>query len=916
VLSKPIVVLLAAASLASAVEVRVATFNIGAYFNVNGNPEYSLGDPGTPDHDKVRDVLDRIDADVVALQEIASADVTGSPDDLDALALSLGYPYLYVAPVTAAAPLPAPIDTSLRVAFLSRFPFLTTDAIRSPEGAKEVTRLHPVVKVDIPGTLQDPVLISAHLKAGSTLADRFRRAVDMMRLVGYLNAEGLTNDDNYIILGDFNFNPNYANATYTSVPTTQDMPGSYDLGDDLTFPLSYSINPLAYFTTPGVSRLDPRQLDGSPVTLPSGAGFAIDLMLVSPAIAGRPLESEVYNSSLDTTNITGLAKAGSPLADDTSTLASDHYAVFADLELDQELPNLDLTLSAAALDEGLPDGSVMVTVTLPATRPSAVTVTISSDDPGAIPVNPAVVIPAGSLSGGTAIRAPRNFIADPQRSITFTATASGYDPDNGVLQVNDVDGPYTFTSSGQTVTEGFGGFAGDHDPAPWVTTGGAWQGIDNGSSSVAGQRAYGSAADPSLGFLPSGSGSVATTTFVNQTPVVLTSLQIAFDVEQWRSASGGTADTLSAALHFNGQTLPLPALSHAASQSLPSGAVAGGLTTAKSATVSGLSIHPGGIFELRVTFTPGPGGGVAPADVFVNEFHYDDLGTDGNEFIEIVVAPGFTGTPADVDVIRYNGDMLDAAVTYGSPLNLATFAVGDVVAGYKLYSIALPVNGIENGDRDGFALIDKRNGQVLQLISYEGSFTAAPGSPAAGLISTAIPVLETTGGTPENSSLGLSGSGGVPGAFTWLVSSGSNTRGSANAGQTFVVPTLPSQGLAIDNLSVTATGSADFDQDGIADTMDPDDDNDGQTDADEAAFGTDPFNAASLFKPVLARAAIPANGFTLTFPGAVGITYVVETSTTLGGWSEVSTHPGSGQPIVVPLALAGPARFYRVRAGG
>jgi hypothetical protein len=346
---------------------------------------------------------------------------------------------------------------------------------------------------------------------------------------------------------------------------------------------------------------------------------------------------------------------------------------------------------------------------------------------------------------------------------------------------------------------------------------------------------------------------------------------------------------------------------------LPSGAVAGGLTTAKSTTVSGLAIPPGAPFELRVTFTPGSGGGVAPADVFLNEFHYDDAGTDGNEFIEIAVAPGFTGVAGDIDVVRYSGETASAAVTYGTVLNLATFDVVNGGASYKLYSASLPIDGIQNGDRDGFAIVDKRNGQVLQLISYEGVFTASNG-PAAGLTSVSVGVSETNT-TLENSSLGLTGSGGVPGNFTWAVSSGSNTKGAVNAGQSFVLPVLPPQGLAIDNLSVTAFADPDSDGDGIPNSLDADDDNDGQSDSDELAFGTNPLNSASLFKPLLARAAIPANGFTMTFPGAAGITYVVETSTTLGGWSEVSTHLGSGQPVVVPLALAGPARFYRVRVG-
>jgi endonuclease/exonuclease/phosphatase family metal-dependent hydrolase len=918
---KPFTVLFVAASMASAVEVRVASFNVGAFFAESSGgvfyPLYGLGEAGTADHDSVRDILDRIDADVVALQEIDSADSAGSPNDVQDLATSLGYPHVYIAPVNASGDLKAPFDSDLRVAVISRYPFLSTGAIRSPENMRELTRLHAVVKVDVPGTANDPVVISAHLKAGDSI-DRFRRAVEMKRLALHLNTLGLTNDDNYIITGDFNLNPNYGSTTYNTLPSG--LPTTYALGPDIPLPVSYSVNPLAYFTSPGVARLDPRQLNGSAVTFPGGAGFTLDLMLVSPAIAGRVTDSEVYNSALDTSNSSGLPKAGSPLASGTSAAASDHYAIFADLELDSEQPDLALTLSAPLLLEGRPDGTVNAAVTLPAIRPSAVTVSLSSDDPGAGPLSPSLVIPAGSLTANFAIRAPRNFIADLPRAVTFTASASGYDPDNVVLQLEDVDGPYTFTEAGQTVTENFSGFAGDHDPAPWVTAGGAaWNGADAGTSAAAGWRAYGSPADPGFGFLPGGAPGAATAGFLNGSGVTLTALQIAFDVEQWRAALGGTADILTADLIVNGQSIPLPGLSHAASTNLPSGAVAGGLTTAKSTTVTGLAIPPGASFELRVSFTPGSGGGVAPADVFLNELHYDDLGTDANEFIEIAVAPGFTGTAADIEVVPYNGSNATAAVTYsitphGSAINLgSSFVAGNVVNGYRLYSLTTETDGIQNGERDGFAIVDKRNGQVLQLISYEGVFTASNG-PASGMTSVSIGVSETNTSL-ENSSLGLTGSGGVPGDFTWAVSSGSNTKGAVNAGQTFVVPVLPPQGLAIDNLSVTAFADPDSDGDGLANSVDPDDDNDGQSDADEIAFGTNPLSAASVFKPVLARAVIPANGFTLTFPGAAGITYVVETSTTLGGWSEVSTHPGSGQPIVVALPLSGPARFYRVRVG-
>lgn len=907
---------LAAAAACHAVEIRVASFNVGAFFAENSGgvfyPLYGLGEAGTADHDSVRDILDRIDADVVALQEIDSADSAGSPNDVQDLATSLGYPHVYIAPVNASGDFKAPFDSDLRVAVISRYPFLSTGAIRSPEFMRELTRLHAVVKVDVPGTSNDPVVITAHLKPGDSI-DRFRRGVEMKRLALHLNTLGLTDDDNYIITGDFNLNPNYGSTTYNTLPSG--LPGTYALGADIPLPVSYSVNPLAYFTTPGVARLDPRQLNGSAVTFPGGAGYTLDLMLVSPAIAGRVTDSEVYNSALDTSNSSGLPKAGSPLASGTSATASDHYAIFADLELDSEQPDLALSLSAPLLLEGLPDGTVSATVTLPATRPSAVTVSLSSDDSGASPVSPSLVIPAGSLTANFAIRAQRNFIADPPRAVTFTASASGYDPDNVVLQLEDVDGPYTFTSVGQAVTENFSGFAGDRDPAPWATGGGApWNGVEPGTSAAAGWRAYGNLSDPALGFLPANTPGTATADFVNESGVTLTALQIGFDVEQWRAALGGTADTLSADLIVNGQAIPLPGLSHAASTVLPSGAVAGGLTTVKSTTVTGLAIPPGASFGLRVSFTPGAGGGVAPTDVFLNEFHYDNVDADSGEFIEIVVSPGFSQPLSTVDVLLYNGETAASASVYDT-LNLGSdFTLAATYDGYRIFTADLPTNGIQNGPRDGFAIVNLATSQVLQFLSYEGVFTGGSG-PAAGMTSVNIGVSQSSPAA-VGSSLGLTGSGGVPGNFAWAVSSGSNTKGSVNAGQTFVVPVLPPQGLAIDNLSVTAFADPDSDGDGLADSMDPDDDNDGQSDADELAFGTDPLNAASIFKPVLARAVNPANGFTLTFPGAAGISYTVESSTDLDEWGELSTQDGNGQPIVVPLPAAGPAMFYRVRVGG
>ncbi|HEY1121602.1 MAG TPA: endonuclease/exonuclease/phosphatase family protein [Haloferula sp.] len=870
---------------AAAVEIRVATYNIGAHFTTEGFPEYSLGDPGTADHDSVRDVLARIDADVVALQEIASADVSGTPDDLDALAASLGYPYIYVAPTASATPLTGPIDTTLRVSFLSRYPFLNSSAVRSPEGARELTRLHPVVKVDVPGTTRDLLLISAHLKSGTAAADKFRRAIEFKRLTGHLGALGLTNDDNYIVMGDFNLSS--SNASYSTLPSG--MPASYDLGDDISFPVAYSTNPLSYFTSPSATRLDPRQVNNSAATFQSGS--VIDLMMVSPAIAGRPLEKEVYNSTLDTSNSVGLPKAGSPLPSGTSAAASDHYAVFADLELDADSPNLDLALSSPTLTEGQPDGTTILTATLPAVRASDVTITLSSDDPGAVPISPSIVIPAGSLSGNSAVRTPRNFFTDPTRTVTFTATASGYDPDSALLQLNDADGPYIITSAGQPVTEPFTTFDGSRDPAPWATSGGlTWRGIDSGTSTTPGLRSYGTGTDGSLGILPNGTGTTATATFINQSGAPLTGLQISFDVEQWRAALSGAADSLSASVYFNGQAYPLPALSHVASQSLPTGAISGGLTTAKSASLSGLSIPSGESFEVRVTFTSGAGSGALPADVFINEFHYDNASTDTGEFVEIAVGPGYSGALSGISLVLYNGS---GGVTYGTH-TLDTFTAGTTTAsGHRLFSKL--ISGIQN-DIDGFAVV--AGGVVQDFISYEGSFMATNG-PANGMTSTNIGVSQTGSETAGLSSVGLTGTGGNRADFTWQKFTGiAHSPGQPNQGQSFILPSLPSQGLAIDNLSITGISTGDSD-------------NDGQSDADELAFGTNPLDASSVFRPLLTH----SGGLNLSFPGASGMSYTVQLSTNLSDWETLSVHPGAGQMIVVPLPTTEEAKFFRVKAG-
>jgi hypothetical protein len=161
---------------------------------------------------------------------------------------------------------------------------------------------------------------------------------------------------------------------------------------------------------------------------------------------------------------------------------------------------------------------------------------------------------------------------------------------------------------------------------------------------------------------------------------------------------------------------------------------------------------------------------------WINEFHYDNTGTDLNEFVEIVASSDFT----DLESLRltlYNGDSGDP---YGGSHLLSTFDKGSTVAGLTFYSKNLAA--LQNGPGDGMAI--DHEGTVLQFLSYEGAFTANSG-PAAGLLSIGVSVSESEL-TLAGASLGLTGIGEALNAFTWAEMT-SATPGTANPGQ-IVVP--------------------------------------------------------------------------------------------------------------------------------
>ncbi|MBS0123251.1 ExeM/NucH family extracellular endonuclease [Thetidibacter halocola] len=156
--------------------------------------------------------------------------------------------------------------------------------------------------------------------------------------------------------------------------------------------------------------------------------------------------------------------------------------------------------------------------------------------------------------------------------------------------------------------------------------------------------------------------------------------------------------------------------------------------------------------------TPAP----EPLVARINEFHYDNAGTDAGEFIEIRVNAGGDASGLSVELV--NGSN---GTVYG------TLAIADATmtsdGTWDYYVFDLPSNGLQNGSPDGIVLAN--GGAVVEFLSYEGAFTATSGA-ANGLTSTDIGVTE-----PSDTPLGFSLQRAEDGSW---YEAGENTSGAEN----------------------------------------------------------------------------------------------------------------------------------------
>jgi DNA/RNA endonuclease G (NUC1) len=168
------------------------------------------------------------------------------------------------------------------------------------------------------------------------------------------------------------------------------------------------------------------------------------------------------------------------------------------------------------------------------------------------------------------------------------------------------------------------------------------------------------------------------------------------------------------------------------------------------------------------------------------EIHYDNVGTDAGEAIEV---EGPAGTSLDGwSVVLYNGNG-------GASYNTRTLSgtISDMCDGRGVIALTYPQDGIQNGSPDGFALVNA-TGQVVEFLSYEGTFAAIDG-PAAGTTSTDIGVAEAS--TPLGQSLQRNAAGAweAPAAATFGACNGTEPPPPGNtiafSGRTASDPPLP-----------------------------------------------------------------------------------------------------------------------------
>ncbi len=303
---------------------RVASYNVQAVGFVDSDQWNSLGE-----------VLRRMDADVICIEELED----GETGPLRELTMALGYGE------------PVQADTSpgiggeLRNACLGRVPleriesFTASDLSSDPQ-ANDLGRDIIAVRASKDGC--EVNVLAIHAKSGQESIDWFRRQVEYVRLVQAIDAvRAEYPDDPIVVMGDFNESiDDPAIGTVFDAPPVG-LPQSYQLGDDIEFPLEYA--PFTTVASTGLAIVDATQEDSEYrntwSAFEAGDGVRLDYVWVPDggdglAVDGTVVFNPCFDDGVDAApEGAWLPLAGEPVPCFVGPAASDHLPILADLRV-------------------------------------------------------------------------------------------------------------------------------------------------------------------------------------------------------------------------------------------------------------------------------------------------------------------------------------------------------------------------------------------------------------------------------------------------------------------------------------------------------------------------------------------------------------------------------------------------------
>ena len=304
------------------------TFRAG-FFNIY----LGIGAIGGDHYNAIEEHIQRIQADIMGLSELLSSDLATVRD---VLGPNNGYTAFAFGDWS---------QTNLQPCIMSKFPIVQSGTLQSTPPANEFVR--PPVWAEIQITDGPLVLVlSCHTESWCYTGPcaneirpslEYHRAVEWVRMADFINGWRVANPGSpVIVLGDMNDDDQSPQTVqFNTEPTPNNGWSSFQKGDDIPFPIPYSVYPEDQATDAGLVVYYSTNLDGDRNTIwandPNPA-FTVPIKMdyvMASALTNKGheiLDSEATQSG-------GLTKYGNDLPVTSSRDASDHKCVFADFEV-------------------------------------------------------------------------------------------------------------------------------------------------------------------------------------------------------------------------------------------------------------------------------------------------------------------------------------------------------------------------------------------------------------------------------------------------------------------------------------------------------------------------------------------------------------------------------------------------------